>query len=280
MSHPRTTQSAPPAARYDPVNLVNLAQYPITEPNSAAFQQLVKDCRQQIVSHGSCLLPAFLTAAGVAAAADEARASADNAYFCASTHNVYLLPDDPVYPADHPRRRRLPTDVGSAAYDQLPAGGALRTIYEWESVAEFIGAVLDRKPLYRFADPLGALSINVFRKGGRHAWHFDESEFTTTIMLQKSERGGDFEYVPGLREQPGNEDFAPVARVLDGDKSNVRPLALEPGTLSLFGGQRLMHQVTPVEGDRPRLVAVLCFAGEPGTVNSDAVRRLFWGRTG
>jgi hypothetical protein len=70
------------------------------------------------------------------------------------------------------------------------------------------------------------------------------------------------------------------------------------GTLALFAGHRSLHCVTPVatktaaetatvaETDSAadtaaataRLVAVLCFAREPGVRNSAEVQRLFWGR--
>jgi len=52
-----------------------------------------------------------------------------------------------------------------------------------------------------------------------------------------------------------------------------------PGTLQVFGGRYCLHRVDPVQGGRDRLIAVLCFASEPGVVNSAAVQQMFWGRT-
>ena len=37
-------------------------------------------------------------------------------------------------------------------------------------------------------------------------WHFDSCEFTLSLMIQKPEKGGIFEYCPNIRE-PGNENF-------------------------------------------------------------------------
>jgi hypothetical protein len=51
-----------------------------------------------------------------------------------------------------------------------------------------------------------------------------------------------------------------------------------PGDLQVFGGRYCLHRVDPVQGDRDRLVAVLCFASEPGMVNSAVVQQMFWGR--
>jgi len=224
------------------------------------------------------LLRGFLTPQATASVAAEARATAPGAYFCDSTHNVYLEPDDGAFPPDHPRRRRLRTIVGSVAYDLLPPDSLLRRLYDWDNLIEFVRLVLDRPALYRLADPLGALSINVFRPGGRHAWHFDEAEYTTTIMLQEAEEGGHFEYLPHLRRPDGGE-YDAIRRVLDGDERGVRRLPFTAGTLSIFAGRLSMHRVTEVLGSRLRLVAVLAFNGEPNVANSDEVRQLFWGRT-
>ena len=259
-------------------DLVDLARYPIADLASAAAQELIAQYRRQLAETGVALLRGFLTPQATAAMAAEARAAAPGAYFCDNTHNVYLEPDDGAFPPDHPRRRRLRTIVGSVAYDLLPAGSPLRRLYEWDNLIEFVRLVLGRPTLYRLADPLGALSINVFRPGGHHAWHFDEAEYTTTIMLQEAEEGGYFEYMPHLRRPDGGE-YGTIRRVLDGDERDVQRLPFTAGTLSIFAGCLSMHRVTEVLGDRLRLVAVLAFNGAPGVTNSDEVCQLFWGRT-
>ena len=70
-------------------------------------------------------------------------------------------------------------------------------------------------------------------------------------------------------------------------ESNVRILvevpiqkaSFAPGTLQIFAGRYSIHRVSPVEGSRDRLVAVLCFSQDPGYYNSPAVQKMFWGRT-
>ena len=136
--------------------------------------------------------------------------------------------------------------------------------------------MLGIQPLYPFADPLGALSINVFVGGGVHAWHFDESPFTVTLMLQRPERGGAFEYVPGLRGRADEQER--VAAIFGGDRRDVLTLPFTPGTLLIFAGDQSLHRVTLVEGDVARLVPVLCYSETPARTNSDSVRELFWGR--
>ena len=97
-------------------------------------------------------------------------------------------------------------------------------------------------------------------------------------MLQAPESGGSFEYVPRIR---GSEDEeAIVAAALDGDRGRVLELPFTAGALLIFGGRQMLHRVTRVGGARPRLVPVFTYAERSRLVNSEAVRILFWGRTG
>lgn len=259
-------------------SIVNLDRYPIGDLNTGAARQFVQQCHQVFAETGLCVLPDFVRPQALSALAGEANAISGHAYFCKSTHNAYLTEDDSGLPADHVRRKQEPTFVGSVAYDRIPDESALRCLYQWDPLKDFIGAMLGKTPFYRFGDPLGACSINVFVDGGEHGWHFDESEFTVTLMLQPPEHGGAFEYVPQIRGRPDEEEC--VARALSGDRSGVVELPFTAGTLLVFGGRQTLHRVTRVSGSRPRLVPVLCYSERPGLTNSDAVRKLFWGRTG
>jgi alkylated DNA repair dioxygenase AlkB len=260
-------------------DVVDLDRYPIADLGVAEAQTLVARCRQQLADEGATILPGFVTPAAVAAIAAQANAAEAQAFFCDSTHNAYLTPDDSSLAADDPRRRRLHTVVGSIAYDLIDHDSPLRRLYNWPPLIEFVRNVLDVPALHQFADPLGACSINVFRPGHRHQWHFDETEFTTTIMLQEAEDGGFFDYVPHVRRVDGSE-VQRVRRILDGDESDVRRLPFTTGTMSIFAGRASLHRVTEVLGSRTRLVAVLAFNAKAGVTNSAEVRQLFWGRSG
>ena len=263
--------------------MVNLERYPVDEPDSNSYAELVRTCRDRFVVDGLCMLPEFIRPKALDILAKEANERTVHAWFCGSTHNVYLAknegsPSDAGVPAGDVDARQERTFVGSIPYDRIGNGSSLRHLYLWDPLKDFVRAVLGKPRLHRFADPLGACSVNVFVDGGEHGWHFDESEFTVTLMLQAPETGGGFEYVPGIR---GREDEkAIVAAVLDGDRERVLELPFTAGTLLVFGGRRTLHRVTRVGGARPRLVPVLAYAERPGLRNSEAVRKLFWGRTG
>jgi len=257
--------------------MVDLERYPIEDLGSASSAAFVQRCRVAYLETGLCMLPGFIRPRAQVELAREANTVSHEAYFCDSTHNAYLSDDDPGLAPDDVARRQEQTYVGSVAYDRIGRSTRLRQLYLWDPLKDFIAAVLGKQRLFRFDDPLGACSINVFVDGGQHGWHFDESEFTVTLMLQAPEVGGSFEYVPGIRGLA--DERAIVASVLDGDRRRVVHLPFAAGTLLIFGGRDTLHRVTRVEGERPRLVPVLCYAERPGQTNSDTVRQLFWGRT-
>jgi len=261
-----------------PESLVNLDEYPIADPESPAFAALVKRIATRYASDGTCLLPGFLKPEAVALMASEATVAAGESFRCDGTHNVYLESDNADLPADHPRRRREATCLNVVGCDQLAANGALWTLYNWDPLRDFLGKVLGYDPFYRFADPIGALTINVMNAGDRHGWHYDEAMFTVSVMLQAPENGGCFEYVRDLRSE-NHDDYAGLDQVLDGKSDDVTTIPITPGALLLFGGHNLLHRVSNVIGDRTRYIATFCYRDRPGVTNSPEVRQLFYGRS-
>ena len=249
-------------------NIVDLDAYPIAGGESERHD-IVDRARREFSATGFCVLPGFIRPDALARMAAEANDLAPDAYYCRQTHDVYLDAGE--------ESRREETFVGSVACDLLPETALLRTLYEWDPLKGTIAAVLEKPVLHRLADPLGACSINVFGRGGRHGWHFDEAEFTVTLMVQAPAAGGVFEYAPEIRGR--RDEAAVIGRILEGDRAEVVELPFTPGALLIFGGRRTLHRVTPVEGDKLRLVPVLCYSTDPDQQNSDDVRRLFWGRT-
>ena len=261
----------------DARNMVNLAEYPIVDLESADGAVFARRCREEYLQTGLCMLEGFILPNALKTLAEEAAGFSSDAYFCKSSHNAYLTTNDSVV-ADDVASRQEQTFVGSVPYDRIDPESQLNGLYQWDPLKNFIGQVLGKETLHRFADPFGACSINVFVDGGEHGWHFDESEFTVTLMLQPPEVGGVFEYVPLIRGRDDEKKI--IADLLDGKRDGVVELPFSPGTLLIFGGNQTIHRVTRVQGERPRLVPVLCFGETPGQVNSESVRELFWGRSG
>ena len=258
--------------------MIDLERYPMADISSGAALEFADRCRTQYQQTGLCMLPGFVRPEALEQLVSESNTVSDKAFFCDSTHNAYLTEQDDSISEDSVEGRQEKTFVGSVAYDHIAENSHLRNLYLWDPLKTFIGHVLSKSSFYRSEDPLGACSINVFVDGGEHGWHFDESEFTVTLMLQPPENGGSFEYVPLIRGLANEKTI--VSDVLNGARDDVVTLPFTPGTLLIFGGRQTIHRVTRVEGNRPRLVPVLCYSEQPGMVNSESVRKLFWGRTG
>ena len=108
-------------------------------------------------------------------------------------------------------------------------------------------------------------------------WHFDSCEFTLSLMIQKPEKGGIFEYCHNIRE-PGNENFEEVKKVLNGDRSRVKQLKLEPGDLQIFKGRFTMHRVTKVEGQKSRYMCIPAYVLDPWRVNTPEHSKAIYGK--
>jgi hypothetical protein len=257
--------------------VVDLDRYPIDRPGTAGWQTLVDRCRTELAADGACQLPGFLTDDAVDRTLAIAMPLRPLGWATSSTHNVFFTPlgdgdgdDDPRSLAQRSAERSLP-------FDLLPAELPLRRLYESDDLTEFLRAALGEAVLYRSADPLDCLQIAEFNPGDELGWHFDDSEYSITMMLQPPERGGRFEFVPRLRSDEDPNETGIVA-VLRGDHAHARGFASEPGTLALFRGHHALHRVTVVEGARSRINAVLTYGPRPDMVLSALTQELFYGR--
>jgi hypothetical protein len=262
------------------VAAIDIERYPVHDLASPAANALIADCRRQLAATGSCVLEGFLTAAAVAAMAAEARLLAPLAHRMPNSRSTaYLEAPDESYPEDHPKRRLQRTAVGAVAYDLFPPGSLIRRLYEWDGLLAFCELALAKPRLWRYADPLGGLNLAVMADGDELLWHFDQTDFVVSLLLQPSARGGRFEYVPNIRSAT-EPNFARVHALLDGRRDGVIELDLAPGTLALFEGRNSIHRVSPIEGDLPRLIALLGYDTKPGTMSSDGLKQRRYGRVG
>ena len=256
-------------------DLVDLDRYPIHELDSP----LVAECRRALRNEGAVRLDGFLRPEAVERMLEDARALASLGYPNDATHNAYFDDElDESLPADHPRRILVRSAQKAVAMDLLPPDFAPRAVYESEEVTRFVAAVLEKDALYRSADPLDGCNVTIYEEGDELGWHFDQSEFSVTLMIQPSERGGVFEYVPMIRT-PEDENYPAVRRLLLGAREGVIPFPSDAGTLAFFRGRYSIHRVTPVEGRRPRINSVLTYAREPDHRLNELAQQLYYGRT-
>ena len=272
------TQPQRAALATDPSPLVDLARYPVLESHSPAYLETVSQARAQMAALGAAEIPGFITPAGVDALVNDADALASRAHHSGGQGTAYLEFPDFTLPEDHPRLHFADYAVRAVAYDIIPRPSPLRQLYEWDPMKDLIEAVLDRGPIFRYADPFGALNLSVMGQGDQLQWHFDQTDFVVSLAIQSATDGGDFEVVPRIR-QADDERYDDVAAVLGGDHTSVQRLAMTPGTLLMFEGRYSLHRVSPIVGDRWRHVGLLAYDTKAGTMGSDLLRADRYGRT-
>lgn len=266
---------------------MNFLKYPwLRDLGSKAARSAMQQANVMLKRTGVATFPQFISKDVLEQLKKETIAKSPSAFVTDDVHNAYQLHEkDLAYPDEHVRNRMMRTRVASIAYDNLVPNGELSRFYEDENLAKFIGIVQGQKTCYQSSDPLGACSVNVFSPGWYHAWHFDEAEYTTTLMIQKPEKGGIFEFTPVLRNSQDDLVFDRVEETIqqsegkNNTNATINALEFEEGTLAIFAGRYSLHRVSPVYGDLDRLVAVLTFASEPGYINSPEVQKMFWGRS-
>ncbi len=235
-------------------------------------------CREQLNHAGALVLRQFLQTAALEAIVQEGNAQRHLAYHTLSKHNVYLMKPDAAFSADHPRNRDVISTKGCITDDAIATDSPLRQLYTDELFKQFLCDVLGEDALYPYADPLSSINLHYAPHGQELGWHFDNSSFAITLLVQKPLAGGVFQYVKDLRDADAGEmNYAGVAAVLD-ERQPVEALAIEPGDLVLFRGRNALHRVTPTEGEVTRMLAVLAYNTQPGIALSETARMTFYGR--
>jgi hypothetical protein len=247
----------------------------VTDPRTVA---LGRQCRRALDATGVAMVPGFLTSTAVAVMVEESDRLASRAHHQDIAGTPYLeLPDD-GWPDDHPRLATGRSALTAIPYDEFDAGSALRALYEWDALMEFVAHALGKDRLFRYDDDLGALNVASMADGDELFWHFDQTDFVVSIALRSSTHGGEFECVNEART-PGDERYDDVTAILAGTAGHrVTTIPMEPGTLMFFEGRRSLHRVTPIGGSTPRLVALLAYDTKPGTCSSELLRRVRYGR--
>ena len=142
---------------------------------------------------------------------------------------------------------------------------------------KFISDSLEVFPLYKWQDPLGKNPYSIMHTDHYFPWHFDGNDFTLSVLIQKAEKGGLFEYAPVIRSKD-NENFEEVAKVLKGDRNRVKSLDLKAGDLQIFKGRFSMHRVTKIEGKTSRYIALPCYVKDPLKINKPEHSKQVYGK--
>ncbi len=258
-------------------DILDLDRFPLDKPGSPQWQALVDRCRTDLANAGMFNLDDFVRPAAIDRALREIKPVMDTLSFThRRSHNIYFMKEIPGLSADHPALHLVETVNHTVCSDQIPESVPL-WIYEWPQFAVFLAATMNKEMLFAMRDPLARVNVLAYRKGEALNWHFDRSEFTTTLLLQAADAGGEFQYRSNLRTD-ADPNYDGVARRLVGQDNEVKTLQLAAGTLTVFKGKNTAHRVTPCRGARERIIAVFSYYERPGVMFTKEERIGFYGR--
>ena len=258
-------------------NIINLNEYPINQTNSDEYKKLIDKNKKLLDQDGCCVLPNFIKTQSLSKMKEEVERNLNKIYWTKDSHNPYFTKDDPELSKDHPKRIFTFRESGYLNSDDLETDSDLDTLYESDEMLKFVSDSLGVYPLYKWADPLGKNPYSVMHEDHYFPWHFDGNEFTLSILIQKADKGGLFEYSQDLRNE-NNENFDEVTKVLRGDRKTVKSLDLKPGDLQIFKGRFSMHRVTKIEGKTSRYIALPTYVKDPYRVNKPEHSKQVYGK--
>ena len=259
-------------------HLLDLEKYPLDLPSSPEYAALVDQCWVALAAEGMFNLPGFFKPGVAQAAADAAKPAMETASFKhARRHNVYFKDSMPGIDDNHPAMSKLETVNHTLCADQLD-GNPVIDVYEWPPFAAFLAATMGKDKLHQMDDKMARVNVQATRDGEGLNWHFDRSEFTTTILLQAPDVGGQLEYRKDLRT-PEYQNYEGVVAVLAGEDPETTRIMPEPGALNVFRGVNTPHRVVPVQGSKDRVIAIFSYYEKPGVIFSAEEQLGFYGRT-
>ena len=262
----------------EPVDLheiVDLDRYPIDGSNPSGLASLVSQCQQDLADVGASVLKGFVRPAALDRIVAHVDPLAPLAFHKVKHHNVYLEPDDPDFAEDHPRNAKETSTSATLGNHHLQDCVDLQALYGSAAFKAFVAAALGYEQLFPYADAVSGVNVLFYAPGTTLGWHFDNSTFTTTLMIREAVAGAAFEYVPFLRTDT-DPAYDAVGAVRSGDRTGVKELHQNDGTLVLFKGSRTVHRVTPVEGPTTRLLATMTFSPTEGAQISTVTQKTFY----
>ncbi|MGK3744298.1 MAG: hypothetical protein ACI90V_011158 [Bacillariaceae sp.] len=187
----------------------------------------INKARIALQNHGAAIFPNFITIDAINEIVKEMSSGTtkleDQAYTTNTTHTPYLRDiDNNKYPSHSIFNHKTHTVVASTAYDELSNNSILKQLYNDPRLLHMVSSIVDNvsnnnnqedadekqenKILYLSNDPLGCCSVNVFRPNYYHGFHYDESEFSVTLMIQDAsdKESGLFQYTDPIRTKNDN----------------------------------------------------------------------------
>jgi len=231
---------------------------------------------ETLESEGILVFNSFISNNGLDILQKEASELKDLSYKSSSEYNVYVSEYDSSFSEDSPRNRIMSTSKKCIPNDLIPYNSILQKIYDSKIIRSFFKGLLNKNELYPYSDPLSSININYYDEGDALGWHFDNSDFTITLLIKNCKKGGIYEFFNDMRYKDGKEDYTFVEKILDNKVSGTKVESLE-GDLMIFKGNKSIHQVTAVE-EGERVLVTFNYNEAEGIPLSEKSRKTFFGR--
>ncbi|MEM1197993.1 MAG: hypothetical protein AAGI06_01680 [Pseudomonadota bacterium] len=243
--------------------IIDLDRYPFHKPGSPQLESLMTRGKAALERDALFCLEGFVRPNMIAPMAAELERLVPRAIRYESERIAYLE-EDPDLPADHPHNLTHPCSYHQVLNYQIANDSPLRRIYYWQPLTDFLGELCGYDSFFRSDCPHLALTAKIAGEGDTDGWHYDSNDVVFSLLLQAPEAGGAFEYAPHLRSETEERYDALAAVLADPKQLAIRP-EMGVGNLVVFKGDLSLHRVTPVEGNRNRVVALFCYDRAPGT---------------
>ena len=250
-------------------DLIDIDRYPLHALDSDEGERLVARCRHALEDKALCLLPGFVRSEALAEMVSETTPLTRVAHYLDETN--FFSHDreaDKKWPAGHPNRAKIPNCYRQVLTEDVPENSRLYALSRWSPLTEFVRRVFTAETMYRSNCPHLSLTLKIADTGDADGWHYDPNDGVVSLLLQKPDNGGQFEYTPYIRS-PDDERYDDVAKLFADPQAYALRPSMEPGTFVLFNGHLSMHRVTTVgETTQPRMIALLSYDKTPDQVFS------------
>ncbi|MEK9756522.1 MAG: 2OG-Fe(II) oxygenase [Bacteroidota bacterium] len=218
----------------------------------------------------------FININGLGILKNEAKKLKQLSFKSTSEYNVYVSEHDPNFSDNSPRNRIMSTSKKCIPNDLIPRNSYLQLLYDSKLLKQFFCDILQKEVLFPYEDTLSSININYYDKGDALGWHFDNSDYTITLLIKNCEKGGIYEFFNDIRYLNNQENYDYVEKILDKKVEGIKVKSYE-GDLMIFMGNKSIHQVSAVEKGE-RILVTFNYNETRGVSLSEQSRRTFFGR--
>ena len=183
---------------------------------------------------------------------------------------------------NHPRNRVGFVRLGHTnRVDILPS---FEQLYAYKPLLQLLRSIVDKSAtyndkLYLSTDREGAIYSLIADPNDHGSWHYDQHPFSCVWMIHKPDKGGILELIniePTLtNNNEYDKEYWDLLGLIWERDSSIQPyisnIDVDEGGIYCFNGNKTLHQVTKIKGDKLRAVIVMAYASEKDFKHSDDI---------